>query len=261
MAAFLAPLLAALLQAPARAAAPEGRTLLERHFGAGAPAAAPSPQPPASAPVGPAAGEGEKTYLEPKSLALVSQFPAPPAAGSAVEREDFRVLHEWQNARTAAQCGAAAAQESPFFGSFFGGASPLPDPLPAGAAVFFARVGAEAGVVDHLIKRRFRRPRPFLADPTLAPCIARPGGYAYPSGHAAVSRLYALILSELAPRRRAEFLARADQAALNRVIGGVHHPSDVEAGRRLADGLFAELMRSREFLEDLEKLRGRVVRP
>jgi acid phosphatase (class A) len=80
-------------------------------------------------------------------------------------------------------------------------------------------------------------------------------GFSYPSGHAAYSRLFALILSELQPERKSEFMARADQAALNRVIGGVHYPTDIEAGKKLAEDIFADLRKNPDFRRDLEILK------
>ena len=39
------------------------------------------------------------------------------------------------------------------------------------------------------------------------------------------------------PERAALLLKLGDQAALNRVIGGVHHPSDIAAGKKLGDAI------------------------
>ena len=91
-------------------------------------------------------------------------------------------------------------------------------------------------------------------DAGLEPCLRRIGGLSYPSGHSTIAHVFALILADLVPERRAEFLARADAAALNRVIGGVHHPSDIEAGKRLADLLYAEFLKSPAFRADQEAL-------
>ncbi|MBI5883930.1 MAG: phosphatase PAP2 family protein [Elusimicrobia bacterium] len=222
--------------------------LLGRYFGERAPAVEAGSAP-------------ESYYLDEKNLPSLGWFPPPPQRGSAADQEDFKALHAWQDDRTAMQCAAAAYEENPTYGNFFGDISPLPEPLPPHAAVFFLRVSADAGLADWLLKKRFQRPRPFLVDSTLWPCIGKPKGYAYPSGHATLSRLFGLILSDLAPRRKAEFLARADEAALNRVIGGVHHPSDIEAGKLLGDELLKLLKKSHDFNVDLDALRRDVVQP
>ena len=86
-------------------------------------------------------------------------------------------------------------------------------------------------------------------------------GLSYPSGHATISRIEALVLADLVPARRAELLARADEIALSRVIGGVHHPSDIEAGKRLAETLYAVYRKSPAFRRELETLRGCLILP
>ena len=68
------------------------------------------------------------------------------------------------------------------------------------------------------------------------------------------------MLSDLVPPGKKEFFARADAAALDRVIGGVHPPSDLEAGKRLADKLYRKYKKSPVFRGDMETLRGLLVK-
>jgi hypothetical protein len=70
-----------------------------------------------------------------------------------------------------------------------------------------------------------------------------------------MARLFALILSDLDPARRAEYMAKADESALFRVIGGVHHPTDTAAGKALADALYNELKREPALASDLRALK------
>jgi len=111
------------------------------------------------------------------------------------------------------------------------------------------------------IKDRYRRSRPFLRDKSLSPCIDRIGGYSYPSGHAVNARVFALILSEMKPERREAFMARADRAALHRVICGVHYPSDIVAGKLLGEAIYDEFIKSPDFQRDLSSLRKYVRTP
>lgn len=207
--------------------------------------------------VGPSVYE-QAHYLDTPSLEAVRSFPPPPAAGSPEFQNDFAVLHAWQARRTEDQCAAAQAEAIPSYENMVGAASPFPVPLKGEPKAFFAAVAGDAGAAVYILKSRFNRPRPPLTDPTLRPCINLPKGKAYPSGHATVARLYALVLAELVPARRAEFLAIGERSGLYRVIGGVHHPSDIEAGRRLADSLFIELMRNAAFRAELSRLRGQL---
>jgi acid phosphatase (class A) len=59
----------------------------------------------------------------------------------------------------------------------------------------------------------------------------------YPSGHATRGLAYAAVLAELVPERREALLERGRQVGVDRVIGGVHWPSDIEAGQRLGAAL------------------------
>ncbi len=186
-------------------------------------------------------------------------FSPPPANGSEEDLADLAALHEWQEKRTDAQCARANAEARADYDMFFYGISPFSRPLPAPAAAVLNRVKTETDGIAANIKDKFKRPRPFNRDPGLEPCLGRIGGLAYPSGHATISRVYALILSDLVPGHRAEYLARADEAGLYRVIGGVHHPTDIEAGKKIADTLYRKYLNSPAFQADMNILRGLVL--
>jgi acid phosphatase (class A) len=196
------------------------------------------------------------TYYMTADQQAMPDFPAPPEPGSLLDRQDLREVMAWQRRRTPGDCAKAQAAAHADFNNFFGDISPFPSPLPEEAAAVFKRLKTETDGVAADIKDKFKRKRPFLRDSALDPCLGRIGGLAYPSGHATISRLLALVLGELVPRRAGAYLARADEAGLDRVIGGVHHPSDIEAGKKLADRLFPAYMKSKKFREDLKTLRG-----
>lgn len=104
-------------------------------------------------------------------------------------------------------------------------------------------------------KERYGRQRPFLRAKGEI-CIDRTphlaAGGSYPSGHATVGWLDALILAQLAPDRAAQILARGRAFGESRVVCGVHYPSDIEAGRVLASGLLATLAANPAFRADFE---------
>ncbi len=193
-------------------------------------------------------------YLDPSSLDL-SAVPAAPAPGSGDDLEDFETLFAWQQYRTAEQCAAAKAEMSHNFHVFFGAIDPFYDDQAPEVKGFFRNLEKDSTAAHRYFKDIYRRDRPFVRDARLKPCLPRVKGYAYPSGHSTMARLFARVLSDLVPSRSAEFMARADQAALNRVIGGVHHPTDLEAGKALADALYAELRALPSFNADMNALR------
>ncbi len=79
------------------------------------------------------------------------------------------------------------------------------------------------------------RKRPFVVDPTLELVVDKPGNSpSYPSGHTTAAFAAGLVLAHLMPDRRDEFLGLAREASWARVYAGVHFPSDVLAGAKLA---------------------------
>lgn len=207
----------------------------------------------------PTAGQGGVYYLDPLQ-GRFSWFPPPPRAGSATDQADLEVLRTWQAKRTAAECARARAEARGDFEALYGNVSPFDKPIPPEVATFFKRVHADLDYAVEAVKKQYQRPRPIYRNRGLEPCVDIIGGYAYPSGHATNARLFALILSDLVPERRAEFMTRADEASLNRVIGGVHYPSDIEAGKRLGEAIYAELRKNRIFLRDEEDIVKYVVK-
>ena len=198
-------------------------------------------------------------YLDPGAQSI-SQIAPAPADGSDLDKIDMATLHEWQNKRTQAECERAKSETSASYDEVFGAVSPFPKPLPKKAAAILAKVKADTDETVVAIKSHYNRQRPFKRDSTLKPCIdparGKIGPLAYPSGHSTISRVFALILSGLVPAKKDIFMAKADAAALNRVISGVHHPSDIEAGKRLADSLYSQFLEVPAFTKDLGKLRS-----
>lgn len=89
--------------------------------------------------------------------------------------------------------------------------------------------------VTQTAKAAAARKRPFVVDPTLPVAVRKPGNNpSYPSGHTSAAFAACLVLAHLMPDRAAEFLDLASEASWSRVYAGVHFPSDVVAGVRLA---------------------------
>jgi acid phosphatase (class A) len=172
--------------------------------------------------------------VDARRLDLVRLLPPPPAAGSAQEREELADMRRIQASRTPAQVelGREDVATSVFrFADALGKpAAFAPGRLPQTEALF-RDVGRNEAAILNAAKDAFARPRPFLVDQQLRPTVDRPPSFAYPSGHSTWAAATGLVLADMVPERRAQILAREAQYAYNRVIDGVHYPSDVAAGQ------------------------------
>lgn len=112
-------------------------------------------------------------------------------------------------------------------------------------SMLLRRSMADAGIATLAAKRAYNRTRPFVAL-SQASCTPQDEAFlrtdgSYPSGHAAIGWMLALVLVELAPDRQDALLSRGVQFGESRIICIVHWESDVEAGRLVAGATFARL--------------------
>jgi hypothetical protein len=101
-------------------------------------------------------------------------------------------------------------------------------------------------------KDRFDRPRPFEADSRVRPVVKTSGDRSYPSGHATRGAMWAAILAEVVPERKKALIGRGQEIGWDRVIGGVHYPTDVYAGQVLGTALAREMLKTAVFREQLQ---------
>jgi acid phosphatase (class A) len=193
-------------------------------------------------------------YYDPTALNLVVLVPAPPAVDSAANKAELAELHRIEQARTQEQVAAAKRdedEEDMFAFKTVLGADFNPEALPLTAALG-EHVKNEQSVAGAQLKADFPRVRPYNADKTLHPvCAVTDAVNSYPSGHALTGYLEAFTLVEMAPEKHGAILERADEYAHNRLVCGVHYPSDIEESRRVALLIFGYMMASPKFHQDL----------
>lgn len=178
-----------------------------------------------------------------------------PAIGSVEEKQDIEQMLYLQQNRTAEDCAAADLQATANLATLFGGKNgSLTSAEVSKVQKKLRTVTLKTGLDIYFVKREFKRPRPYITHPEIKPCIDLESSKSYPSGHATLARVYARLLAVIYPERAELFEQQGDQAALNRVIGGVHHPSDIIAGRKLGDILADEYLSNANFKKDLQKL-------
>ena len=82
----------------------------------------------------------------------------------------------------------------------------------------------------------------------------------YPSGHTAIGWGWALILTELAPDRAEEILARGRSFGESRNVFNAHWYSDVVAGRLVGAAAVARLHANEQFRDAMEAARADIER-
>jgi acid phosphatase (class A) len=170
--------------------------------------------------------------ISPSTIDLTKVLAPPPLIDSAAGKADVGAMLDAQQNRTPAE--AASAQEDAEVSTFrfadaIGPVFTAKD-LPK-TAKLFAQVRAAESPVVKAAKLFFKRPRPFVTNSQIHPIVNKPPDFSYPSGHSTFAYTVAIILANMLPERAAAIFERAGVYAHNRVVGGVHYPTDVEAGR------------------------------
>jgi acid phosphatase (class A) len=198
-------------------------------------------------------------YVTTKQVDLTQLLAPPPANDSAQTRYEIDELLRVQARLTPAMAEAASAdqQEDVFrFANVFG-AKFKAENLPV-ATPFFARVAENEGVIVDPAKDSWKRPRPFMLSSEIKPNVKMSKSGAYPSGHTSLGYLLAVVLGNMVPEKRVEIFDRAADYANNRMVGGVHYPSDIQAGRIAGTVIAAEMMKQPEFQRDYAAARAEV---
>lgn len=213
---------------------------------------------------------------------------APPPADSAAQSQDLLAVRLAERSRTPEQSADAESSigVDVFLFSSVLGPGFNADQMPMTAA-FFGRVYRSVLPYLQAAKDCWHRSRPFEIDPTLSPLAQSfastrlrsvpasvqavsppPGGSpctapaanpvyspSYPSGHATVGAMMAILLAQMVPEHRAALFVRGWDYGQARIVSGVHFPSDVEAGRVLGTLLVGMLRLDRTFRADFDHAR------
>jgi acid phosphatase (class A) len=197
-------------------------------------------------------------YLSAGSPDPVALLPPPPEAGTAEAAADLATTRTASTGRTPGQAAEAAAEDQLSIFSFAPSIGPWfqPGRFPTTEA-FFSRIDSDTRTVTGVGKSYFQRPRPYIVDPTIAP-LTRETSYSYPSGHSTRATVFALVLAELLPAHRDALLSFGRDIGWNRIVAGVHYPSDILTGRVLGRAIVAEMLKNPAFLHDLAGAKAEV---
>jgi acid phosphatase (class A) len=186
---------------------------------------------------------------------FLSSIKPPPAPRSKEQKLDLDQVLKYQKSRTDVECQLAIrdADVNPPTKLFNPATGQLTQEQYAKIFPFLIKISEITHTISTALKNNYKRLRPYDADPRVNPCAPRNGAFSYPSGHALLGRIFALTLARLNSVNSARYFARGDEIAILRVKGGVHYPSDIAAGKKLADVVWKEFLKDPDFQADLEK--------
>lgn len=195
-------------------------------------------------------------YLDGDVAPFVASFAPPPARGSTAERAELDAMLALQKSRSAAEVAAAQADRKTQLSRFAAAIGIEPEKLARLPHVVRLAEDVEDQVRPYVraAKRHFRRLRPREVEPAIATCIGDVAAdQSYPSGHSTYGWIMGYLLADMLPERRAQLLARAAEYARQRMVCGVHFPSDLDAGQRGAAWLMVRLRSNPAFVADRDR--------
>ncbi len=193
---------------------------------------------------------------------LLKLLPPPPAMGSAQAEADLTAYRPAAAGIGGPAWTKAVGQLNPASPAFFQQLScalgrQLSREATPTAFVMIARAGVDFAGPMTVLKNHYARPRPFsidkgkACDPITADGKGEKLGWAYPSGHAGIGWLWALILSDAAPGRAEALRAFGQETGDLRIACRVHWLSDVAYGRMLGGVLYKNISATPQYQADV----------
>ena len=192
-------------------------------------------------------------------MQILPPYPAPQSAADAADLAALRVFQ--QSGADAMRWTLAVADQELSYSRFqdaFG--APITSQQRPRLTRLLDRIEASMSSALSQGKKTFARPRPYQRmqmdrvcgfDNPPAPGVKSKDG-SYPSGHSVFGWAAALALARVEPERAQQILARGQEFGESRLVCGVHHPSDVAAGRLLAGAIMGRIQATSEFQQDLQ---------
>lgn len=194
-------------------------------------------------------------YLEPTQIDS-TRFLGPPPDAAATRREIATMLL-MQEQRTPEQARQAALdhEQSVFRFADVMGNKFQRDRLPLTTRLFDT-LHETGNAMEKQGKKKWRRVRPPVLDTRIRPVARYSASGSYPSGHATFSFLAAIVLADMVPEKSEQIFTRAREFGEHRVMGGVHYPSDIAAGQRLATLIAVLIQQNPAFQQDYAAARA-----
>ncbi|MEI9998801.1 MAG: phosphatase PAP2 family protein [Verrucomicrobiota bacterium] len=195
-------------------------------------------------------------YFDPKTFDFLALIPSPPEQKTDVNQKDIETVIEKQKTLTDEEIAHVKLEATyntydifeDVIGPWFTKADAAKFPA---LARLIKREGDTTGGIVTAAKDHWKRPRPYLQDTRVHSIIGPVDGWSYPSGHSTRGTVDSLLLAQVDPGASEAILARGVRIGDDRVLGGVHFQTDVDAGRVLGRAIFQRLMKTPAFQADL----------
>jgi acid phosphatase (class A) len=198
-------------------------------------------------------------YLRPSEVDLVHVLAPPPASDSPAAKADLQAVISAVASRSDAEIEHARADDrrSVFRFADVMGPNFRPEDLPV-TTQLFQHVYQDGNAATVAAKAYFKRQRPFVVDPDIKIIVVQAPDFSYPSNHSTFAYEAAILLATMVPEKAAAIFDRAADYGHNRVIAGVHFPTDVEAGRISGSVIDNALLHDPHFMADFERAKSEV---
>jgi acid phosphatase (class A) len=192
--------------------------------------------------------EDAKPFITNADVDLTAILPPPPANDSTITKAELAEVLTLQLTRAPEMEARAKADAEENVWRFADVMGPkfTKEALPKLDA-FFERVVATEGAVVDPAKDVWKRPRPHMLSDLVRPVVKPSTSGSWPSGHTTLGTVMGIVLSDMVPEKRAEIMARAWEYGHNRVVAGIHYPSDIEMGRISGAVIASNLQHNAEF--------------
>ena len=210
---------------------------------------------PGAAAAAPAKKQKVLHYLSPADINPSRIIPPPPEDGSDIHKAELAELHRVIAARNSGRFALAQwddEHEDPSMYAPLLGLKVDMASLPA-TAELLSLVQDDASLAATAGKDKFKRKRPWAADPSIQTCDPDDKPLtSYPSGHATLGYSLGMTLAAMMPDKADSLMARADEYAYSRELCGSHYASDTRASQALAAAFVTVLLKNPEFQAKME---------
>jgi acid phosphatase (class A) len=205
------------------------------------------------------AADGQPNYLTAGEPPATNLLMPPPLPGSDEQKFDLAEVAAVQHASSSNELAAALLEDKGVSLDYF--TPVIGDALESGklplTKAFLKRVHEDAGGTVNVAKNYYQRPRPCTVDPSLL-MGKSVKSFSYPSGHSTESMTLALVLAELFPDQRDALVAEARTIGWHRVEIARHYPTDIFAGRVLAQAIVREMEKNPDFKKDFAAAKAEI---